>query len=129
LEFCKQAVSNYHSFKEVVWHGDLYRLVNPHQNDFSSLMFVEPNKSRAIVFNYLVNHRFMLTATEEPVRLDGLDAQKKYRIKEINLFPGTRSRINADKVYSGDFLMKVGINPGLSLRRTSVVLEITEAAE
>jgi len=129
MEFCKQAVSNYHSFKEVVWHGDLYRLVSPHTNDFSSLMFVDADQERAIVFNYLVNSRFMLTATEEAIRLDGLDAQKKYRIKEINVFPGTRSRINGDQVYSGDFLMKVGINPGLSLRRTSVVLEITETLE
>jgi alpha-galactosidase len=129
LEFCKEAVSNYHSFKEVVWHGDLYRLVNPHKNDFSALMFVEADKSRAILFNYLVSDRFMLTATEEPIPLDGLNARKKYRIREINVFPGTRSRINSDMVYSGDYLMKVGINPGLSLRRTSVVLEITEVAE
>ncbi len=129
MEFSKQAVSNYHSFKDVVWHGDLYRLVNPHHNDFSSLMFVDPGKNRAIVFNYLVNNRYMLTANEEPVRLDGLDAEKKYRVREINLFPGTRSRISGDQIYSGDFLMKVGINPGLSQRRTSVVLEVTEVVD
>lgn len=129
LEFCKQAVSNYHSFKEVVWHGDLYRLVNPHENDYSSLMFVDDGKTRAIVFNYLVNNRYMLTATREPILLEGLDPQKKYRIKEINLFPGTRSAIRGDNIYSGDFLMKVGINPGLSLRRTSVVIEVQEIVE
>jgi len=129
MEFCKQAVSNYHSFKEVIWHGELFRLVNPHTRDFSSLMFVNPDKSRGVMFNYLVNNRYMLTATEEPIRLDGLDARKKYRVNEINLFPGTRSRISGDQVYSGDFLMTVGVNPGLSLRRTSVVLEITEADE
>lgn len=129
MEFCKTAVSNYRSFKEVVWHGDLYRLVNPHKNDYSCLMFVDGKKSRAIVFNYLVNKRFMLTATEEPIRLEGLDAHKKYHLKEINLFPGTRSRINPDKIYSGDFLMKVGVNPGLSLRRTSVLIEINEAKQ
>ena len=129
LEFSKQAVSNYHSFKEVVWHGELYRLVNPHENDFSALMFVNAEKNRAIVFSYLVNNRYMMTATEEPILLDGLDANKKYHIKEINLFPGTLSRIKGEKLYSGDFLMKVGINPGISLRRTSVVLEINEATE
>ena len=126
LVFCKQAVSSYHSFKDVVWHGDLYRLVNPHKNDLSSVMYVDADKSKAIIFNYLVNNRYMLTATEEPIKLDGLDPVKKYRIKELNLFPGTRSRIKAGKVYSGDFLMKVGINPAVSLRRTSVVLELTE---
>jgi alpha-galactosidase len=129
LEFCKEAVSNYHSFKDVVWHGDLYRLVNPHLNDFSSLMFVDQEKSRAIVFNYLVDNRYMITATEEPVRLEGLDPVKRYRIREINLMPGSRSRFNGDLLYSGDFLMKVGINPSISLRRSSVVLEVTEAVD
>jgi alpha-galactosidase len=129
MEFCKEAVSNYHSFKEVVWHGDLFRLVNPHQNDFSSLIFVDQEKSRAIVFNYLVNSRYMITATEEPVRLEGLDPMKRYRINEINLFPGSRSRFKGDQVFSGDFLMKVGINPAINLRRSSVVLEVTEAVD
>jgi len=129
LEFCKQAVSNYHSFKDVVWHGDLFRLVNPHQNNLSSLMYVDQKKSRAIMFNYLVNDRYMQTAVEEPIPLEGLDPSKKYSIREINLFPGTRTRFNADKTYSGDYLMKVGINPSVSLRRTSVVLEISEAVE
>jgi len=126
MEFCKLAVSSYHSFKHVVWHGDLYRLVNPHKNDYSSLMFVDAGKSRGIVFSFLVNNRYMMTATEEPIKLDGLDPQKKYRLKELNLYPGTRSRIDPDKSYSGDFLMKVGINPGLSLRRTSVLIELNE---
>lgn len=126
MAFCKQAVSSYHSFKDVVWHGDLYRLVNPHKNDFSSLMYVDAELSRAVMFNYLVNNRFMLTATEAPIQLDGLDPLKKYHIRELNIFPGTRSRFNTNKIYSGDYLMKVGINPGISLRRTSVVLELTE---
>ncbi|MDF1576126.1 MAG: alpha-galactosidase [Bacteroidales bacterium] len=129
LQFCREAVKNYHSFKEVVWHGDLYRLVNPHTDDLSSMIFVNKEQSRAVVFNYLVNQRFMITAREEPIQLEGLDPSRKYRIREINLFPGTRSRFNGDRIYSGDFLMKVGVNPGLSLRRTSVVLELTEVVE
>ena len=126
LLFCKQAVSNYHSFKDIVWHGDLYRLISPHENDISALMYVKADKSNAIVFNYLVSTRIMISTAERPVKLDGLDANKKYSIKEINLYPGRSSRINPDKVYSGDFLMKVGINPGINLRRTSVILEVNE---
>jgi alpha-galactosidase len=124
--FCKQAISNYDSFKDIVWHGDMYRLVNPHENNIAALMYVNPTKNKAVVFNYLVNNRFNITATERPVVLNGLDPKKKYTVKEINLFPGTTSTIPADKVYTGDFLMKVGINPNVNLKRTSVVLEINE---
>ena len=124
--FCKQAISNYNSFKDIVWHGDMYRLVNPHDNNIAALMYVNPTKNKAVVFNYLVNNRFNITATERPVVLNGLDPKKKYIVKEINLYPGATSSIAADKVYSGDFLMKAGINPNVSLKRTSVVLEINE---
>jgi alpha-galactosidase len=124
--FAKQAVSNYNSFKDIVWHGDMYRLMNPHENDISALMFVNAEKSKAIVFNYLVDNRQKITATPRPVMLNGLDPQKRYTVKEINLYPGTTSTILSDKVYSGDFLMKAGINPDVTLQRTSVVLEISE---
>jgi alpha-galactosidase len=124
--FCKQAISNYHSYKDIVWHGDMYRLVNPHENDIAALMYVNPAKNKAVVFNYLVNNRFNITATERPVVLNGLNPKKKYTVKEINLFPGTTSTIDSNKVYTGDFLMKAGINPNVNLKRTSVVLEINE---
>jgi len=127
LQFCKQAVANYHSFKDIVWHGDLYRLINPHENDLSALMYVKTDKSKAIVFNYLVSTRVMPSTNNRPVKLSGLDEGKRYTIKETNLYPGRRSRIDSNKIYSGDFLMKVGINPGISSRNTSVVLEINEA--
>ena len=123
---CKQAITNYNSFKDIVWHGDMFRLVNPHENDIAALMYVNQDKSKAVVFNYLVNNRFNITATERPVVFNGLDPNKKYTVKEINLYPGVSSTLTADKVYSGDFLMKAGINPNVTLKRTSVVLEVNE---
>ncbi|PKP28526.1 MAG: alpha-galactosidase, partial [Bacteroidetes bacterium HGW-Bacteroidetes-18] len=126
LQFSKSAISNYHSFKDIVWHGDLFRLLNPHENDIAALMYANADKSKAIMFNYLVNYRQRLATTEQPIKLNGLSPNKKYSIKEINLYPGTKSKINPDKVFSGDFLMKVGINPVIDLQRTSVVLEINE---
>lgn len=124
--FCKQAITNYNSFKDIVWHGAMYRLVNPHENDIAALMYVNPDKSKAIVFNYLVNNRFNITATERPVILNGLNPMKKYTVKEINLYPGVTSSIASGKVYTGDFLMKAGFNPNVNLKRTSVLLEINE---
>ena len=58
--------------------------------------------------------------------MKGLDPTKKYLVKEINLYPGTESSVKAG-VYSGDFLMNVGFNPNVNLKRTSVILEITES--
>ncbi|MBT8308658.1 MAG: alpha-galactosidase [Maribacter sp.] len=129
LLFCKQAIRNYHSFKKVIWHGELFRLMNPYQNDLAALMYVTEDKSKAIVFNYLVNNRVSFHTNIEPVRLDGLDRNKKYRVKEINLYPGSTTRLASEQLYSGDFLMKIGINPSLSLRKTSAVLEVTEVKE
>lgn len=126
LAFAKQAVQNYHSFKDVVWHGNQYRLVSPYENDFASLMYVNKEKSRAVVFNYLSNFRYMQTASVLPVKFAGLDPAKKYTIKELNVYPGRRSRFDTEKVYSGDFLMKVGINPHITLYSTSVILEVNE---
>ncbi|MEM7512248.1 MAG: hypothetical protein AAF388_15035 [Bacteroidota bacterium] len=45
-----------------------------------------------------------------------------------HLYPGAKSPVDASKTYSGEYLMKVGFNPGVSLWRKSVVLEI-EAVE
>jgi len=127
LAFCQQAVKNYNFFKHTVWQGDLYRLLNPHENRLASLMYVSKDQSNAIMFNLMVNTRVAITATALPVQLAGLDPAKKYHVKEINLYPGTRSPLDENKVYSGDFLMKVGINPQVNGRRQSVVLEIDEA--
>jgi alpha-galactosidase len=126
LQFSQQAVTTYHSISDLVWHGDLYRLVNPRENPMASLMFTNQQKSRAVMFNYLTDSRFMLTATPQPVRLKGLDATKNYTINEINLYPGTTSGINGSAIYSGDFLMTIGINPGVHAGKTSVVLEVNE---
>lgn len=124
-KFSQNALANYNHFKKIIFKGDNYRLVNPNFNDYASLMYVDEKKSKAIFFNYLTNNRFKIFATERPIQLNGLDSNKKYKIKEINLYTDTKSTLE-DKIYTGDFLMKVGINPNLTLQRTSVVIEINE---
>ncbi len=125
LQFAQDAVKTYDSFSDVVWHGDLYRLVNPRQNDFAALMYVDAAQSKAIMFNYLVSNRYN-AGSPSPVKLSGLDPNKKYKVKELNLYPGTRSALPADAVYSGNYLMNIGVNPLVNAQRTSVILELTE---
>ncbi|WP_247236655.1 alpha-galactosidase [Telluribacter sp. SYSU D00476] len=126
LEFCQNAVSTYKTINDVVWHGDLYRLASPRDNDYASLMYVNDSRDRAVMFNYLVSNRYG-AGTLSPIKLNGLDPDKKYRVKEINLYPGTKSSITGDTSYSGDYLMTIGFNPGVNARRASVILEVTEA--
>ncbi len=124
--FAKQSITNYHGFKDIVLHGSQYRLASPYENPFASLMYVNEDQSEAIMFNYLSSNRWEERITRKPIKLKGLDASKKYQIKEINLYPGTKSTLDESSVYTGDFLMNVGFNPEIDVKRTSVVLKITE---
>jgi alpha-galactosidase len=126
LEFSQNALKNYANLKETIWRGDQYRLVNPFENQMASIQFVSKNKDQAVVFNYLTENRYDLISLVKGIKLSGLDAKKKYKIKEINLYPNTKSTINAEQIYSGEYLMTIGINPDISNRRTSVVLEVNE---
>ena len=126
-QFAQQAVQAYSSFKDVVWHGEQYRLASPYAGDLAAVLYVNPARTRAIVFNYLTDTRQKITATPRPVRLAGLDPQKRYRVQELNLYPGTKSTLPTGQTYSGDFLMKAGFNPDVTLSRTSVILEVVEA--
>lgn len=119
--FCRQTIVNYNNFKEIVWHGDMYRLVNPHEHDLASLMYVDQSKSRAVVFNYLTNWRYNADTSLRPIKFDGLDSAKKYRVREINKYNEAEDN---GKIYSGDFLMNIGINPNISTYRSSVVLMV-----
>lgn len=126
LLFSQEALKKYDELKPVIWKGNLYRLLNPWESPVASLFYSNPGKSKAVMFNYLVSNRFDINYTVRPIKLQGLDPKKNYTIKEINLFPGTKSGMEDSKIYTGDFLMKIGINPNITLSRTSVVLEISE---
>ncbi|GAB3851546.1 alpha-galactosidase [Hymenobacter terrigena] len=127
VQFCSEAVRTYKRISDVVWKGDLYRLVSPYEANRAVLMYAAADKKRAILFNYIMNtrHKEKLPL----VRLHGLDPAKRYKIEEINLLPGTQSLNPAHgNTYSGDYLMKVGLNlaPGRLTPITSNVFELTE---
>lgn len=123
LTFCQDAVKTYNGFKNIVWHGNQYRLATPWQHDVASMLYLNGTKTKGVIFNYLVNNRYD-AGSQNPIKLEGLDCRKQYRIKEVNLYPGTESTIDDSNTYSGDFLMTVGFNPQVNANRTSVVLSI-----
>jgi alpha-galactosidase len=127
LQFSQEAVKTYKRISDIIWFGDLYRIISPYEENRAVLQYVNDNKSKAILFNYTLNIRRKDIFTRVP--LQGLDPQKKYRFKEINLFPGTKSNHpDNDKVFTGDYLMTIGLNltPGKVLSLTSNVYEISE---
>jgi len=127
LSFSQEALKTYGRLSDVIWHGDLFRLVSPYGNDFASLSYVSEAKDKAVWFNYLVNPRYK-RGTVAPVKLKGLDPAKTYTIRELNVYPGSESPINGSPgTWSGEFLMTVGFNPQVTAERASVVLEIAEA--
>jgi alpha-galactosidase len=124
LAFSQQAVKEYKRLKEVIWHGDEYRLVSPHEEARAVLMFVDSSKNKAVLFSYNLNMRYGQTVNA--VKLEGLDPNKKYRVKEINLYPGISSRLfRTEQTYTGEVLMNNGLHVSSNTALTSAVIEIT----
>jgi alpha-galactosidase len=87
-------------------------------------MYVNPDKSKAVLFAYNLNSGFRERFNK--VCLQGLDAGRKYSVKEINLFPGIPDLIPPEGITcTGEYLMKVGLNVSSDQALTSSVLEIT----
>lgn len=125
LKFCQSAIKNYNDLKNVIWQGDLYRLSDPRKSSVASLLYLDDKKSAGVLFSYLVSNRYGEGSTI-PIQLKGLDPDKKYRIREINIYPGSMSTLDENKIFTGDFLMKIGFNPEITEKRASVVLQINE---
>ena len=83
LEFARNAVKEYHRIRPVVQQGDLYRLVSPFEHDYSALMYVNEEKSRAVVCLYGLS-RDTRKNYLPPLVLQGLDPAKRYRLRELN---------------------------------------------
>ncbi|MDT3402040.1 alpha-galactosidase [Mucilaginibacter terrae] len=126
LTFSKLAIKNYKRLSNVIWYGDLYRLISPYEENRAVLMYVDSVKSKAVLFNYNLNIRERETVNR--VKLAGLDANKKYKVEEINMMTGAKPILpDNGRVYTGDFLMKVGLdlNSWHLKALTSSIVEIT----
>lgn len=121
--YCKEAVKNYNRLKPVILDGDMYRLVSPYTGYHSSTMFVAKDRLKAVLFSFDMYPRY--AERMQNVCLKGLDATKMYRVREINLMQGQVSSLREnEKLYSGDFLMKVGLNIFTNQKMNSRVIEI-----
>jgi alpha-galactosidase len=120
---CKGAIEAYKLIRDVVLHGGLYRLENPHDAYRGALNYVTSDQSRSVVFVYQLKE-----GQPSPVKPQGLDPNLKYTVKELNPAPGRPSMPMDGKVFSGAELMSSGIVPSCaSALEASVILISAES--
>lgn len=121
--YCAQAVQNYNRLKPVILDGDLYRLVSPYGSNHTSSMYVGKDKKTAVVFAFDIHPRYAEKML--PVRLQGLNSDQMYRVKEINLMPGNGSSLKGNgQLFSGEYLMNVGLDVFTTQQLNSRIIEV-----
>lgn len=124
IEYCQQAVKNYKRLRPCIMEGDMYRLYSPYDGPHAVTQFVSKDQNQSVVFTFNTYPRY--AERNVPVTLRGLDPNRSYRVREINMMPGKQSWLGCnDKVYSGQYLMTVGIDVLTTHKLLSHVLEIT----
>lgn len=124
LLYCQEAVANWKRLQPVILDGSQYRLVSPYESNHMAVNYVGADSLKAVLFAYDLYPRYQEKLL--PVKLQGLDPHKRYKVEEINLMPGVESTLPANgKVLSGDYLMKVGLDVLGFTPMRSHVIEIT----
>ncbi|CDC53823.1 uncharacterized protein BN612_01394 [Phocaeicola coprophilus CAG:333] len=124
LAYCQDAVANWKRLQPAIMDGDQYRLVSPYETNHMAVDYVSKDQKKAVLFAYDVYPRFQEKLIN--VKLQGLDPNKTYKVEEINLMPGVDSALKSNgQTYTGDYLMKVGIEVFGFAATQSHVLELT----
>ena len=85
-----------------------------------------PDKNHGVLFAYDMYPRKHVERLY-PIQLNGLDPQRKYKLVEINKMDDgslVRPFVDEGKVYTGEYLMKVGVQAFSDLQERSRVIEI-----
>lgn len=108
--------------RDVVEQGDLYRLESPYAHPRAALDYVSADRSRAVLFVYQLTND---VTAPPPVKPRGLDPQKTYLVREVNLPDHQTSALAADgQVMDGARLMRDGLTPPCRKAFDSAVIEL-----
>jgi alpha-galactosidase len=78
LEAARRHIATYKSIREIVQHGDQYRLASLRQGDWAALQYVATDGKEAVVFVFLHASRF--GPSRRRLRLQGLEPDALYRV-------------------------------------------------
>lgn len=125
LDYCKLAIKEYNRLKPVIFSPLLYRLVSPYETNHCVLQRISEDRSTSLLFAYDMRPRFRESLL--PVKLQGLDPEAYYTVHEICLPTEKKSSLSAHgQTYTGDYLMKVGIQLLGSKEMVSHIIEINK---
>ena len=117
-ELADRCITSYKGYRDLIFGGDLYRIASPEDGPWYALMYVSQDKGRAVVFTY--NTAFQVRDTGgHPFRLQGLDADRKYKVTELNV--DKSCWWGNGRSFSGNFLQGGGFNPVLQQKYASAV--------
>ena len=102
LEYCQLAVANWKRLQPVILDGVQYRLVSPYESNHMAVNYVNQDASKGVVFAYDIYPRFQ---------------EKLFPLKVKGLADG--------ELFSGDYLMKVGLDVFGFRPTQSRVIELT----
>lgn len=93
----KAQIENYKQINGLILTGDLYRLSDPFTTNYFCEMIVSKDKTRA----YIVGERFRGDPCDHDrvLKLQGLDENKIYTVKELNLTASGGALMNAGLYY------------------------------
>jgi alpha-galactosidase len=106
-DLCRKAITEYKEIRPVVQFGDLYRLVSPYDGkNIASLMYCSPQKDKAVFYWWKLETFYNEHLPR--VRMDGLDPDKYYKVRELNRIDNEPLPYEG-KVFSGRYLMENGL--------------------
>ena len=104
---CRKAIAEYKQIRPIVQFGDIYRLVSPYDKmGLASLMYVNEAKDKSVFF-WWKTESFQNEHLPR-VKMAGLDANKKYKVRELNRIDLQPMDIEG-KTFSGAYLMNHGL--------------------
>lgn len=101
-------VKMYHSYNDIVREGDYYRLASYSENHkYDAYMVVTKDKKEALLtFVQVINRA---NCHSRNVKLQGLDANKKYKLTYVDDTADTSKGEGIREIYTGEELMKAGL--------------------
>jgi len=105
----KSMIQTYKKIREIIQHGDQYRISSARNSNISSAIYVSKNKLEAVLFAFL--HKNMFENEYQHILLKGLKTSFLYEIEGYG-------------VLSGKALMNIGIMPKFKSDYSSIMLRI-----